>query len=297
MEVFALNEMLVPNITWTPEETNSMSKLDTLNVYDALEKKFFQRIDIILKGDVKLFDPTQIAGPNGYYAQEMGKTMYELVDNKQQTIEKYTYQKISDKIKYYWKKFFNTLKFSDDLSYRYEAFKNDAKFIKHCKLNNKTPYEFIKFVYDSDKILEYPNANTKTKEYIKEGIFSPKNTNNSWVQKTNQLLNNSNSEIISSKYKDLMQKIESWKDDEKDQKWVNLKKDLEDEFIRLYRHFHMWVFANMIMSGGPIASSQSQSTSSSTSTKLKSSTSSVTTPTRERRIVDRAVIGQTISDL
>jgi hypothetical protein len=298
MEVFALNEIKVPDITWTPEETNSMSLLDKKGVYDALEKKFFQRIDIILTGKVNLFDPTQLAGPNGYLAQEMGNTMYTLLNNEKQTIKTYTYQQISEKIKSYWKKFFDTLEFSEDLNSRYEAFKNDAKFIKYCKLKYKTPYEFIKSVYDSGISSEHDYDNSVTKEYMDEGIFNPKKTDNTWVQKTNVLLTSSNSEINSSEYKDWMKKIESWKDvNENIQKWSGLKKELENEFTRLYSHFHMWVFANMIMSGGPIASSQSQSTSSTTSPKRRSSASVVTSTTRERRTVDRASVGQTISDL
>ena len=266
MEVFALNEM---QTNWNTDETKSMYDITKENIYQKLKDKFEQRIDIILTGADNLFSSSMSGGFSSYYDLEMKKK----IDGKS------TYKEISEKIKKVWNdKIFKKLNFTDDLNEEYNTLKNSKR---NDIINDeiyKNSYNIVASAYEStswentalDRILLQTSPIYKTKT---DNIFSESGINSD------------------EEYNSILKKLKIVKISDGKFPWEYLDAKLKSEFFEYYRHYHFWLFANLIMKG------TSTSTSSTTSTKVKSSTSSVTTPTRERRIVDRAVVGQTISDL
>lgn len=275
MEVFVLNEM---QTEWTNEETKSMYDITKDNIYQKLKEKFFQRIDIILTSDKDLYSASKVSGIGTYYQSKMSETLYN--SNKK-------YGDYSNIIKNDWQtKVFNKLtSFSPNgqLQGAYDYLKKLGKIKFDATLNIKNAYDVVLEAYGKNAIIA-TNLTDPAKTLITAYLsvyssFYKDHTDN--IFRDTDIDNNNYIE-------DFTKKIMS-----PDKKFPlkNFHKVIKKEFFEYYRHYHFWLFANLIMKG------TSTSTSSTTSTKRKSSASSVITPTRERRIVDRAVIGQTISDL
>lgn len=286
LEVFVLNEM---QTDWTIDETKSMYDITKDNIYQKLKEKFFQRIDIILTSKDDLYSTSKTSGIGTYYQSKMSEKLYNL--NK-------TYGDYSNIIKNDWqtKVFSKLTSFSPNPQLRaaYIDIQKLGKIKFDATLNIKNAYDLQKRAYDKDAA----DADLEDDNHLCSKLTGPELTliskflniddpDHFYKVHTDKLLEETG--IDNNNYiEDFTKKIMS-----PDQKFPlkNFHKVIKKEFYEYYRHYHFWLFANLIMSG------TSTNNSYTTSTKQKSSASSVTTPTRERRIVDRAVIGQTISDL
>jgi hypothetical protein len=268
MEVFALNEM---QTKWTLEETKSMYEITKDNIYKRLKDKFEQRIDIILTGEEDLFSVSKPGGFGSYYDSEMAKKI----------VGKSTYKEISDKIKKVWNdKILSRLYFTPDLQSAYDEFKKIGKIPFGDEIKNS--WDLVNSALEDGS--EWTG---KGSPYLNE-YLSLKST--FYKTKTENLLTQSGIDS-DQEYMDIFKKLSSVKNKSNEFPFKNKDLKLKSEFFEYYRHYHFWLFANLIMNG------KTNTVLSSTSTKPKSSTSSVTTPTRERRTVDRVSVGQTISDL
>jgi hypothetical protein len=285
MEVFALNEM---QTNWTTDETKSMYDITKDNIYQKLKDKFEQRIDIILTSDEDLHDASKAIGIGTNYQSKMSKTLH---NDK-------TYGDYSNIIKNDWqtKVFSKLTSFSPNyqLQAAYTEIQKLGKIKFNATLNIKNAYDLQKRAYDRDAAdaeLEagnriWTNLTGPAMSLISKflNIYDPDKFYQTHTDKVFEETGIDKNNYIKDFTKNIMSPDKSFP-------LKDFHKVIKKEFFEYYRHYHFWLFANLIMKG------TSTSTSSTTSTKRKSSASSVTTPTRERRIVDRAVIGQTISDL
>jgi hypothetical protein len=272
---FVLNEM---QPSWTPEETKSMYEITKENIYQKLKDKFFQRIDIILTGDEDLFSSSKSGGFGSYYDSEMAKK----IDGKS------TYKEISDKIKKVWNdKILSRLNFTSDLQSGYDTLKNSKRNDLFSD-GHKNSYDIVNGAYNSttwgkstegmkvlDTLLwkESPFYKTKT-----DSIFSESGINSD------------------TEYRGILNHLKTveWNGE-------HLLKDLDAklkfEFFEYYRHYHFWLFANLIMSGKPQSTASTTAPSSKTKSSSGSTTSTTSSPKRERLNVDRNAVGERFSGL
>ena len=288
MEVFALNEM---QKDWNTDETKSMYDITKDNIYQKFKEKFFQRIDIILTSDEDLHDASKAIGLGTNYQSKMSETLYNLK----------TYGDYSNIIKNDWqtKVFSQLTSFSPNsqLQAAYTEIQKLGKIKFDATLNIKNAYDLQKRAYDLDAAdaklkadISIWNNLTEPALYLILKFLNIYDTDKFYKTHTDKVFEDTG--IDKNNYiADFKHITTKDKDGKQEFPFRNFHKVIKEEFFEYYRHYHFWLFANLIMKG------TSTSTSSTTSTKRKSSASSVTTPTRERRIVDRAVIGQTISDL
>ena len=277
MEVFALNEM---QTNWTTDETKSMYDITKDNIYQMFKEKFFQRIDLILTSDTDLYSTIKPGGTDTYYQYKMSQPLF----------KDKTYGDYSKIIKTDWetKVFSKLMSLNSQLSEAYKKLEELGKIKFKATLNIKNAYDLTKIAYGSNtQIIE--NDLEPALTLIKQ--FLSKSETNDWYKDNTNIIFKETGIDKNNYIEDFKRITKKDKDGKQEFPFRNFHKVIKEEFLEYYRHYHFWLFANLIMKG------TSTSTSSTTSTKVKSSTSSVTTPTRERRIVDRAVIGQTISDL
>lgn len=272
MEVFALNEM---QTDWTTDETKPMYDITKDNIYQKLKDKFEQRIDIILTGDDKLFSSSMSGGFSSYYDVEMKKK----IDGKS------TYKEISEKIKKVWDdKIFKKLNFTDDLKEEHNTLKNTKR---NDIINDeiyKSSYNIVASAYEStswgntalDRILLITSPFYKTKTDI---IFSESGINSD------------------EEYNSILKKLKIVKISDGTFPWEYLDAKLKSEFFEYYRHYHFWLFANLIMSGKPQSTASTTDSSYKTKSSSGSTTSTTRSPKRERLNVDRNAVGERFSGL
>jgi hypothetical protein len=270
---FVLNEM---QPSWTPEETKSMYEITKENIYQKLKDKFFQRIDIILTRDEDLFSSSKSGAFGSYYDSKMAEKI-----NKDY---KLTYKEISDKIKKVWNdKILSRLIFTSDLQSAYNTLKNSKRNDLFSD-SFKNSYDIVEGAYGTtwgnstegmkvlDTILWQESDFYKTKT---DSIFSASEINSD------------------TEYTDLLKKLSLNPDDEtKEFRFKNLDSKLKSEFFEYYRHYHFWLFANLIMSGKKITT-----TTTTTNSGTKSSSTSTGSARRERINVDRNAVGERFSGL
>jgi hypothetical protein len=266
---FVLNEM---QPSWTPEETKSMYEITKENIYQKLKDKFFQRIDIILTRDEDLFSSSKSGAFGSYYDSKMAEKI-----NKDY---KLTFKEISDLIKKVLNdKILSRLIFTSDLQSAYDTIKN-SKRSELISDELKNSYDIVNAAYNP---ASWSN-NTLDTILWKESSF--------YKTKTDSIF--SASEINSdTEYTDLLKKLSLNPDDEtKEFRFKNLDSKLKSEFFEYYRHYHFWLFANLIMSGKKITT-----TTTTTNSGTKSSSTSTGSARRERINVDRNSVGERFSGL
>jgi hypothetical protein len=270
---FVLNEM---QPSWTPEETKSMYEITKENIYQKLKDKFFQRIDIILTGDEDLFSSSKSGAFGSYYDSEMAKK----IDGKS------TYKEISDKIKKVWNdKILSRLNFTSDLQSGYDTIKN-SKRNDLISDGFKNSYDIVIGAYESttwgegrkvlDTLLWQKSPFYKTKT---DSIFSESGINSD------------------QEYNSILKKLKDVKISDGTFPWKDLDAKLKFEFFEYYRHYHFWLFANLIMSGKPQSTASTTAPSSKTKSSSSSTTSTTSSPKRERLNVDRNAVGERFSGL
>jgi hypothetical protein len=268
---FVLNEM---QPSWTPEETKSMYEITKENIYQKLKDKFFQRIDIILTGDEDLFSSSKSGAFGSYYDSEMAKK----IDGKS------TYKEISDKIKKVWNdKILSRLNFTSDLQSGYDTLKN-SKRNELISAEYKNSYDIVNASYNPaswsnntlDTILWQESSFYKTKT---DSIFSESGINSD------------------QEYNSILKKLKDVKISDGTFPWKDLDAKLKFEFFEYYRHYHFWLFANLIMSGKPQSTASTTAPISKTKSSSGSTTSTTSSPKRERLNVDRNAVGERFSGL
>jgi hypothetical protein len=193
---------------------------------------------------------------------------------------KLTYKEISDKIKKVWNdKILSRLNFTSDLQSGYDTLKN-SKRNDLFSAEYKNSYDIVNASYNPaswsnntlDTILWQESSFYKTKT---DSIFSESGINSD------------------QEYTDLLKKLSLNPDDEtKEFRFKNLDSKLKSEFFEYYRHYHFWLFANLIMSGKKITT-----TTTTTNSGTKSSSTSTGSARRERINVDRNAVGERFSGL
>jgi len=275
---FVLNEM---QPSWTPEETKSMYEITKDNIYQKLKDKFFQRIDIILTGDEDLFSSSKSGAFGSYYDSEMAKK----IDGKS------TYKEISDKIKKVWNdKILSRLNFTSDLQSAYDTLKN-TKRNEFLGDSFKNSYELVgkSGAYNTNAWSENSNiAKVLNIVLWQESSF--------YKTKTDSIFSESgiNSD---QEYNSILKKLKDVKISDGTFPWKDLDAKLKFEFFEYYRHYHFWLFANLIMSGKPQSTASTTAPSSKTKSSSGSTTSTTSSPKRERLNVDRNAVGERFSGL
>lgn len=279
IEDLLLNEI---QSNWSSEETKSMYDLTKDNVYEKLKGKFFNRIDIILTKDENLFDPTKIAPFGNYYDWKMNHTL----DKKNK------YKDLSKIIKDTWGKIFEKLSFTEELQLAYDTFQKDGKFISYVKSKYKSSYEFLdNFVYKKDRV-DFTSDNDKLNQKINNGYLNSYENKMFYQEKTNAILKTSI--LKDENYTNTIKMLKTIKNDGV-QVYPNIDADLENEFKLYYTHYHLWVFANIIMTGKSVTPSKTNVISK--SGKPSSTQTTSTKPQRDRILVDRNRVGEELFGL
>ena len=274
MEVFALNEM---QPSWTPEETKSMYGITKDNIYQMLKEKFFQRIDIILVGDDDLFTGT-------LYNLEMDK------DILQTKSYKFTRKEVSDKIKKVWKeKIFLILNFNY-FNEGYDAFKNLGKIDFGDDIKNS--WKIVEFAYPPNGDWTTKIKNSQTSSLLNTYLSTSKSI---YKDVTDSIYENSGIKS-DQEYTDILKKLKK-AESSGTFPWKDLDAKLKFEFFEYYRHYHFWLFANLIMSGKLQSTASTTASSSKTKSSSGSTTSTTSSPKRERLNVDRNAVGERFSGL
>lgn len=281
IEDLLLNEI---QSNWSSEETKSMYDLTKDNVYEKLKEKFFNRIDIILTKDENLFDPNKISAYGNYYDEKMNITLDKKTNQK--------YKDVSKIIKDTWGKIFEKLSFTNELQSAYDTFKNDGKFISSVKSQYKSSYEFLDNYVYKNKREGINTDNEILKQKINDGFLNSYENSIFYKEKTNLILDNS---ILDDK--NYTNTIKMLKELVKGnvQVYPNVDEDLKNEFKLYYTHYHLWVFANIIMTGKSVTASKTNVISK--SVKPSSTQTTSTKPQRDRILVDRNRVGEELSGL
>lgn len=263
---------------WTPEEIKSMYEITKDNIYQKLKDKFFERIAIILTKDEDLFNPLRPGGVAGTY---FNTKMKKFIDNTNTT-----YEKIYEEMQTAWKtKVFDKLTSDQQIPNICNQFVNLGKINFDQNFNIKNSYDLVDQVYKGSDLSKDLKDTAKT---LIQTFLKLDNTDNDWYkQKTNGIINTS--QIDSSDY---VTRIFVDKNQKTLQIFAGYHMKMKEEFYSYYRHYHFWLFANIIMSGKQVTAATTTS-----GTKRKLGSTSTSSATRERISVDRNAVGERISGL
>jgi hypothetical protein len=206
---------------------------------------------------------------------------------------KFTRKEVSDKIKKVWnEKIFSTLNFYY-FNAGYDAFKNLGKIDFVDSIKNS--WDIVKFAYTPNGDWTKKPENSQTSSLLNTYLST---SSPIYKDVTDPIYDNSGIKS-DQEYTDILNKIKFAQDKKSPgtYPWKDLDAKLKSEFFEYYRHYHFWLFANLIMSGKPQSTASTTDSSSKTKSSSGSTTSTTRSPKRERLNVDRNAVGERFSGL